>query len=71
MTHPLTDAAARRHALIAERLSCDTCGDDTAQLRTIHHHGWTDDTIICRACFLGMTDKMEFTDFPLAREAAR
>jgi hypothetical protein len=69
VTHPLTDAAARR-ATWESRLSCDCCGTDTAELRTYPMHGWTADDILCRACFVGRDEENSFTDFPLAQGAA-
>lgn len=67
MTHPLTEAAARRAALIVDRLHCEFCGDDTTELREIDHHGWTANSIVCHACFLGMSDELTFDDLKLAQ----
>lgn len=67
MTHALTQAAARR-AAIHDRLSCDLCGSDTAELREIHPAPQA--SIWCAACF-GHHDEAEFTDFPLAQGAAQ
>ena len=69
MTHPLTEAAARR--VIHDRLSCDLCGEDQAELRTYPMHGWTADDILCRACFVSRDGENSFTDFPLAQGAAQ
>ena len=56
---------------ILQRLSCDDCGDDTAELRTYPMHGWTADDILCPACFAGRDPENSFQDFPLAQEAAQ
>ena len=57
--------------MILARLSCDHCGDDTAELRTYPMHGWTADDILCPACFAGRDPENSFQDFPLAQEAAQ
>lgn len=53
----------------AERLCCDHCGEDQAELRSYPRHGWTADEIFCAACFRGYDRENSFTDFPLMQAA--
>ena len=52
------------------RHECYLCGDDTAELRLFSFDGWVPDEMWCRECY-GTQEEADFTDFPLAQEAAQ
>lgn len=65
--------AARRAEQLAElkrhSADCIYCGEgptDGRKLRAVNLGPWGDLQLICRACFDGRGEEMDFTDFPLA-----
>lgn len=53
----------------SDRLACELCGEDHVELREIST--LPNASIWCRPCYGGPHDEHEWTDFPLAQEAAQ
>lgn len=54
----------------AHALSCDLCGETTAELREVDLKGWVANLITCHACFTAFDGENDFTDLKMAQEAS-